>query len=165
MKKLIIIGIIFLMFAMTSTITLGADSESKIRVGLGSGDPYGNFGGNLEFLLGDYFAISTGAGITPDDLGWSAGGRIYLAPKDCRVRPRLGYYLGSVFKKTKQYERIDGVRNYLDTTYQTATVNMAGIALDIKISDKVSLDPELLYVVSDDAEFNGDISLSMGIHW
>lgn len=163
MKKLVTIGLIFLMIAITSTITLGADSESKIRVGLGSGDPYGNFGGNLEFFLGDYFAFSTGAGITPDGLGWSAGGRIYLTRKNCRVRPRLGYYLGSVYKKINYYIN----DTYIDTTYQTATANMAGIALDIKISDKVSLDPELLYVISDNAdnEFRGDISLSMGIHW
>lgn len=166
MKKIFIIGLVLLMTVITSNIAYGANSDST-RVGLGSGDSYGNFGTNLEYYFGDYFAITTGVGINPDGLGWSAGGRIYLAGKTRKVRPRLGYYFGSVYKKTDHFERINGFKKYIDTTYQTAIVNMAGIALDIKISDKVTLDPELLYVLYHDVDddFQERVSFSMGLHW
>lgn len=143
MKKLLISGLLLLLVVIGfSTITLGATSESNIFIGPGAGIPYGGIGGNFEIGFSDYFAVCCGLGINPGGVDATFGTRIYLAGKDSRVRPRLGYYRGVVgyVDYLWDYENIDG--------------SAAGFGLLIKINDRVGIDGEVIYIL--DWDYDGD---------
>lgn len=143
MKKLLISGLLVLLFALGfSTITLGATSESNIFIGPGFGIPYGGIGCNLELRIMDYFALCGALGLSPGGIDETVGIRIYLAGKDSKVRPRLGYYRGVVgyYDDFVDYENIDGTA--------------AGLGLQFKITRKFSLDGELIYIV--DWDYDGE---------
>ena len=135
MKKILISGsLILLTFFGVSTTTLGAPSVS---FGPGLGIPYGIIGGNLEVDFFDYFGICAGVGLSPEGLGSAIGGRIYLAGPDSRVRPRLGYYRGTV-----------GAVEYAWDEYEDVKGNAAGLGLLIRINDKIGIDGEIIYIES-----------------
>ena len=55
----------------------------------------------------------------------------------------------------------------IDTTYKTITGKMVGVGLDIKLSNRVSIDPEVLHIVPNDTKGNSRsyANLSLGVHW
>lgn len=134
MKKVLISGLFLLIFFCVSTTTLGA---STVSFGPGLGIPYGIIGGNLEVGFFEYFGICAGVGISPEGIGSAIGGRIYLAGADTRVRPRLGYYRGTV-----------GAIEYAWDEYEDVRGNALGLGLLIKINDKISMDGEIIYIES-----------------
>lgn len=142
MKNLLIAGLILLFVFGFSTITLGATSESNILFGPGLGIPYGGIGCNLEISFLDFFAVCGGLGINPGGLDGTVGTRIYLAGIDSKVRPRLGYYRGVVgyYDDWLDYENIDG--------------SAAGLGLLFKITERFSIDGEVIYIL--DWDYDGE---------
>lgn len=134
MKKVLISGLFLLIFFSVSTTTLGA---STVSFGPGVGIPYGVIGCNLEVDFFEYFGICAGVGISPEGIGSAIGGRIYLAGADSRVRPRLGYYRGTV-----------GAVEYAWDEYEDVRGNAIGVGLLIKINDRISMDGEIIYIES-----------------
>lgn len=163
MKKLSTILLSLLMILFLSNLTLAIDTESKVKFGVGLGPAYGYIGGNIEFNASDHFAFTSGAGYSPDGFNWLVGGRIYFLEKTDRVRPRLGFYYGTVL-----VEYTDFFYDVVD--YDTPICSMIGIGLDIKLGTKASLDSEMIYIVSDNLDdskedIRGKICTSLGVHW
>lgn len=160
MKKLFTIVLLLLIILLLPAITLANTESKKVKMGLGIGTTYGYLGGNIEFLASEHFAFTTGAGFSPDGFNWLAGGRIYFLEKIDRVRPRLGFYYGTVL--------VEYTSNYYSVTdYDTVNCNMIGIGLDIKLGSRMSLDSELIYLASNDSkeDLRGKIIFATGVHW
>lgn len=141
MQKLLIGGLLLTLIVFGfSTITLGATSESNIAFGPGLGIPYGGIGCNLEISILDYFAVCGAFGFSPGGADVAFGTRIYLAGKDSKVRPRLGYYRGVVgyYDDWLDYENIKG--------------SAAGCGLQFKITERFGLDGELIYILDWDCD-------------
>lgn len=74
-----------------------AAALSSARIGVGRGIPYGGKGTNLEFVWGDKFALTVGAGTSrPEGRHWVYGGRIYSEKKKTGLNPRFTVFYGAL---------------------------------------------------------------------
>lgn len=133
-------------------------AEQGLKGGLGLGIPYGLLGGNLEYSMNDYTALSGGVGIAPGGLAWSVGARLYT-PAMGRFRPRLSAYHGVVAVLEKY-------SFYSDTEYENLTGEAFGIGGEWEMSNGDFLAVDILGVsvdIPDNViERGSDIKLSIG---
>ena len=130
LNKKIIVGA-----GLSGLLMMGSvQAEEGLKGGLGLGIPYGLLGGNLEYSLSDYTALSGGVGITPGGVGWSVGARVY-APAIGKVRPRLSAYHGVVAVLETSYW-------YGESDYENLTGEAFGVGLEWKMpsGDFLALD-------------------------
>lgn len=91
-KRLYLITILAIMCAGIANAAL---RESRHVAGPGLGIPYGGLGVNYEYQKSSVVAPFLGAGITPYDLGWSIGCRVYYPGTHGRLRGRLSALYGT----------------------------------------------------------------------
>lgn len=126
------------------------------------GIPYGVIGSNLQVNLDDNFALSLGLGFTPADVAYAVGARVYLNDSSHSVRPRLGFYYGTVAYEEIYY----GLYSYEERNLSGSAL---GFGLEFGQTGGVRFDGELMYILScqdyEVDDLDSQVKISFGVHF
>ncbi len=161
MKKLLVAVMLVLLLGLFGQNALAADASG----GFGLGIPYGVVGGNMQVNLNDNFALSFGLGFTPADVAYAVGARVYLNDSSHPVRPRLGFYYGTVAYEDIVY--------YNGWYFYEEEKNLDGTALGFGLEfgrvGGVRFDGELIYILScqdyEVDDLDSQVKISFGVHF
>ena len=160
MKKLNAMLILILCILLSSGTAQGAvDTKTTVKAGPGVGIPYGALGGNIEISPSDYFSLLAGTGVTEAGFTWVVGAPIYFTDRNQKIRPHLGYYRGTVAVET--------IRSYYVDDYENIDGTAAGFGIAFNINKHVSLDGEIIYILSNDPDLTLDspFKIAFGVHF